>query len=249
MKKRIFSLMLCILVAAFLAGCSSASKSVDESFISAEAKGLQERWDVSDKQEKDKVESTAETFIACVDAELNAIAEFKEAEFEDETLGGLAKEYIGILEKSKELAADYYDKNYETFSTEYTTINQRRSQIIQKFSEDYQLPIDDDHTDTLNTFIADAKLTTAVQDIISSTTFEMTEDDYGWKKYQAVVENTTEKTFESFNFDINLVDKEGVVVQTQNAYTENWKPGDKHRFEFSTDAEFDKIEIEKADWY
>ena len=236
----------------FLAACGSggaSGKSVDESFISAAAKGLQARWDISDKQDEEGTASTAETFTACIDAELNAISEFKEAEFEDETLGNLAKEYIEILEKSKELTANYYDKNYATFDSEYTPLNQRRSQIIKTFSEDYQLPIDDDHTDTLNTFIADANLTTAVQDLISSTTFEMTEDDYGWKKYQAVVENTTEKTFDSFTFDINLVDKDGVVVETQNAYTENWKPGDKHRFEFSTDAEFDKIEIEKAEWY
>ena len=62
------------------------------------------------------------------------------------------------------------------------------------------------------------------------------------------VENTTDNTFEYFNFNISLVDKDGVVVETQNAYTENWKPGDKHRFEFSTDKEFDKIEVETAEW-
>ncbi|MBR3126035.1 MAG: FxLYD domain-containing protein [Mogibacterium sp.] len=249
MKKRLFSVVLCIIVASFLAACGAgSSKTTDELFISAEAKGLQARWDLSDQHEKEGT-TGGESFIACVDAELNPIAAYKDSEFEDEALGNLATEYIGILEKSKELASDYYDKNYETFSNEYTTLNQRRSQIIKAFSEDYQLPIDEDHTDTLKTFIADANLTSAVQDIISSTTFELAEDDYGWKKYQAVVENTTDKTFDSFCYNINLVDKDGVVVETQNAYTENWKPGDKHRFEFSTEAEFDKIEIDKAEWY
>ena len=252
MKKRLFSVLLCIIVATFLAACGSggaSSKTVDEKFVSAAAKGLQARWDLSDKNDTEGTSNTADSFIACVDEELNAIAEYKDAEFEDEALGKLANEYIELLEKSKQLASDYYDKNYSTFDSEYTPLNQRRSQIIKSLSEDYQLPIDEDHTDTLNTFIADANLNTAVQDIINSTTFEMIEDDYGWKKYQAVVENTTEKTFDSFNFDINLVDKDGVVVETQSAYTENWKPGDKHRFEFSTDAEFDKIEVEKAEWY
>lgn len=250
MRKRLFSVLLCVLVATFLAACGGASsKTVEESFLSAEAKGLQARWDISDKQEAEGTTTTAESFTACIDAELNAVSEFKEAEFEDETLGKLATEYIGILEKSKELVSNYYDKNYETFNSEYTPINQRRSQIIKTLSEDYQLPIDEDHQDTLKTFIVDANLTLAVQDIISSTTFEMTKDDYGWKDYEAVVENTTEKTFESFWFDINLVDKDGVVVETQNAYTENWKPGSKNRFKFSTDAEFDKIEIDQAQWY
>ena len=251
MKKRSFSVVLCILVASFLAACGagSSSKSVDESFIADAAKGLQARWDISDKQEQEKITSTAETFTACIDAELNTIAKYKDAEFEDEALGTLAKEYIELLEKSKDLVANYYDKNYETFNTEYTPMSQRRSQIIKSFSEDYQMPIDEEHADTLKTFIADADLTTAVQDIINSTSFEMTEDDYGWKTYQAVAENTTDKTFDSFWFEISLVDKDGVVVETQSANTDNWKPGDKHRFEFSTDKEFDKIVIERAEWY
>jgi len=252
MKKRLFSVILCVIIATFLAACGAggaSEKTVEESFISAAAKGLQARWDISTKQDEEGGTSTAESFVSCIDAELNEISDFKEAEFEDETLGNLAKEYIGILEKSKELANDYYDKNYETFANEYNPMNKRRSQIITTFSEDYQLPIDEDHTDTLNTFIADAKLTNAVQDIISSTTFELKEDDYGWKTYEAVVENTTDKTFENFWFDINLVDNDGVVVETQNTYTENWKPGDKHRFKFSTEAEFDKIEIDNAEWY
>lgn len=249
MKKKLFSVLLCVLVAAFLAACGSGGgKSVDESFISSEAKGLQARWDLSDQQDKESL-NDGDSFVACVDAELSSVSEYKDAEFEDETLGNLAKEYIEILEKSKELAANYYDKNYSTFDSEYTPLSQRRSQIIKKFSEDYQLPIDDAHTDTLKTFIADADLTIAVQDIISSTTFEMVEDDYGWKKYQAVVENTTDKTFESFWFNIDLVDSDGVVVETQEAYTDNWKPGSKNRFEFSTEAEFEKIEISTAEWY
>lgn len=251
MKKRLFSILLCVLVASFLAACGSggvASKGADDKFIKAEAKGLQARWDISDQQEKEGKETTGNDFIACVDAELNEVAAFKDAEFEDETLGKLAKEYIEILEKSKELAENYYDKNIMTFDSEYTPINQRRSQIIKTFNDDYNLPIDDDHQDTLKTFLADAELTTAVQDIISSTSFELEEDDYGWKKYQAVVENTTDKTFEYFNFNVSLVDQDGVVVDTQNASTENWKPGEKHRFEFSTDKEFDKIQVETADW-
>lgn len=246
-KKRIFSIMICVLVATFLVACGGGA-TVEESFVSDAAKGLQARWDISDQHDKEGL-TDGKSFVACVDAELNAISKYKDEEFEDKTLGDLAKEYVELLEKSKTLASDYYDKNYETFNSEYTPLNQRRSQIIKTLSEDYQLPIDDDHKDTLNTFIADANLNTAVQDIISSTSFEMTEDDYGWKKYQATVENTTDKTFESFWFDVSLLDKDGVVVETQSTHTENWKPGDKHRFEFSTDKEFEKIEIQNAEWY
>ena len=246
-RKRLFSLLICILATTMLVACGGGA-SVEESFVKDAAKGLQARWDISDQSDTAGV-TDGKSFVACVDAELDAISKYKDSEFEDEALGKLAVEYIELLEKSKSLASDYYDKNYETFNSEYTPLNQRRSQIIKTLSEDYQLPIDEDHKDTLNTFIADANLNTAVQDIISSTSFEKTEDDYGWKKYEATVENTTDKTFESFWFDISLLDKDGVVVETQSAHTENWKPGDKHRFEFSTDAKFDKMEIENAEWY
>lgn len=245
--KRVLVFIMCITVAICFAACGE-SKSVDDSFIEAEASGLQARWDLSDQHDKDKVEDNAENFIACVDAELNKVSEFKDSEFEDKTLGKLAKEYIDILEKSKDLASKYYDKNYKTFDKQYTPLNQRRSQIIQKFSEDYKMPIDKEHQSTLDEFIADAKLTSAVQEIINNAKFEKVSDEYGWKEYEAVLENTADQKFDYFVFNINLVDKDGVVVETQSASTDNWDVGEKHRFKFSTDAKFKKIEIDSAEY-
>ena len=72
MKKRLFSVLLCIIVATFLAACGSggaSSKTVDEKFVSAAAKGLQARWDLSDKNDTEGTSNTADSFIACVDEE------------------------------------------------------------------------------------------------------------------------------------------------------------------------------------
>ena len=78
MKKKLFSVLLCVLVAAFLSACGSGGgKSVDESFISSEAKGLQARLDLSDQQDKESL-NDGDSFVACVDAELSSVSEYKE---------------------------------------------------------------------------------------------------------------------------------------------------------------------------
>ena len=55
---------------------------------------------------------------------------------------------------------------------------------------------------------------------------------------------------DGFNIEINLLDKDGVVIGTESSYHDNtWKSGQKVLFEFTTDITgFEKMEWE-ADYY
>nr|WP_243460922.1 FxLYD domain-containing protein [Clostridioides difficile] len=74
--------------------------------------------------------------------------------------------------------------------------------------------------------------------------FEKVKDEYDWKTYQATVENTSDLDLQDFYLDINLIDKDGVIIETQTSTSVNgtWKKGQKVRLEFNTDKNFEKIE-------
>ena len=73
--------------------------------------------------------------------------------------------------------------------------------------------------------------------------FELVSKSYGWADYEAVIENITDKTFETFNVDINLLDADGIILETAYAWVENFAPGKKAKLEFSTDTAFVSYEI------
>ena len=78
----------------------------------------------------------------------------------------------------------------------------------------------------------------SIQAMLGDTQFTMIEDSYGWKKYQAMIVNTSGRDFENFSLTINLVDVEGAILETTYASVANWSSEQKANFEFSTDKEF-----------
>lgn len=221
-------------------GCG---KSVDRSYLDDMSAGLEARWAIVDSS-KDADDETVWT--NCINAEYDKINKYKNEIFEDKDLGKLAKEYIALVKESKD-SLKYYD-NTSKFTTKNNEISYQRAEIIYKLNKDDKLTIDDKYKNDLSEMADSGKTYEAVQVILNNTKFKMTNNEYGWKDYAATVKNTTEDNFDYFNFNINLVDKKGVVVDTEVASTNNWDKGAKHKFEFSTDKTFKKIEIKSCDW-
>ena len=48
--------------------------------------------------------------------------------------------------------------------------------------------------------------------------------------------------------DINLLDKKGTILETENDEKNNYDNGKKVKFEFSTDVKFDKVEVICTSW-
>lgn len=89
----------------------------------------------------------------------------------------------------------------------------------------------------------------AVKSLVDSIQFQMVNDDgYGYKTYQAIVENTTDIDFETFSVNINLLNGEGVIVESFYDSVTNFGKGVKAQLEFSTDKEFASTQV-VADWW
>lgn len=217
--------------------------SVNGQFLRAFATGLEDRWKLNDKIDNDKdAVATTEDWENYINAEYNQISKFAKMDFEDKKLGDLAKDYIKLLESAKSIVK-YYGSNENTFWNEYNPIYQDRCIIVMQINNDYTIPVSDNRKTTLNDLVTEGELATEIRDVLSSAKFKKVSDDYGWKEYEAVVENTSSTEFSWFCFNINLIDKNGTIVETPTASTSNWGIGNKHKFKFSTNENFEKIVV------
>lgn len=266
-KKSVFLGLLFVLV--FLVGCTNQETKeekepqyADKVFIEDMSKGLQARWDLNSKDEQkegyDEIlaqsEENKKMMLSYINTELDIIGKYKDEKFKDSKLQELAIKYINLLNQHKE-ACDYITVDYEKYDEEFQPIYNERSNVIETMVNDYGMTVDEKHQSTLDDFLTNSKLVTekkenedAINKMLESIRFKETSDDYGIKTYQAVVENTTNIDFKSFNVSINLLDKEGVIVETAYDQVSAFNKGAKVRFEFNTDKEFDSTQV-IADWW
>lgn len=229
------------------AGGSAAVAEVhyaDEDFTAAVAKALEARWKITDKFDSNPFELGATDMDEALKAELAPVAEYKDAKFKNQDLAEAASAYVEALEGSH--GKDFADQN-DSWSSAYS----HRVSALHKINEISEIKVPDKYKENLSDVLNDGEAAAVAQDLQNVTVFEKQDpkDEYDtYPTYAAVVENKSELNFSYFEFDINLVDKDGVVVETQTASTENWAGGTKHRFEFMSDANFDHIEICGASW-
>ena len=72
--------------------------------------------------------------------------------------------------------------------------------------------------------------------------FELIEDNYGYRRYVAVLENTSEYDIEFLSLNMNLLDADGVIVDTAYDSVEHVSKGQKVRIEFSTMEDIDAVD-------
>ena len=70
-------------------------------------------------------------------------------------------------------------------------------------------------------------------------------DEY---QYAAVVENTAGFDFKTFQVRVNLLDKDDVIVESTYASVNNWEDGQKAKFDFWYNEEFEKISVKSDYW-
>lgn len=216
----------------------------DQGFVEAVADGLENRWAVTDPIESRGEDITEEDMAKAIQNELDAVTDYSDQKFKDEELAGYADQYISSLSDMD--AEDYFEMN-EKWSIAYS----QRTAALYGINSITPIPVEEDNQDTLDTLLSDGEAALEAQKIISSANFVQEEPEYEgetYHTYSTVIENQSSVTFSYFQLDISLIDQDGVVVDTQTAYTDNWSPGERHRFEFSSDAVFSEIQVEAASW-
>ena len=273
MRKKFSTILLGILCLMLLSiGCSSTKEEekkeeepqyADDSFVQDMSKGLQARWDLNaiDEQKEgyDEILVNSKEYqdmmISYIDAELNEIEKYAEEKFENKNLQEIAIKYINLLEKHKEIC-DYITVDYDKYYGEFEPIYNERSKVIESMVKDYGMTVYEEHQSILDDFLTNSQLVkdqeskqNAINSMLQNIQFqEVTDDGFGWRTYQAVVENTTGIDFKTLQININLLDADGVIVETTYDQVSSFNNGAKVQFEFSTDKEFVTTQV-TSDWW
>lgn len=248
--KKIVAGLLILVCCIMLLGCNAEEKTYDQNFLDDLKQGLIERWNLSNELLFDSKES-GEKFV---NAELNYIEKYLTKKFEDTELQEMAISYINLLKKQKD-SLKYFDVDYVKHSEAWNNALDERAKCIVEFINLYNLKFPDKFKENVDEFTVRAEtvkenetLINQIDEMKKTIQFEKVEQSYDYSYYEAIVENTTDKTFDYFSLNINLIDSNDVIVESTYASVDNWAPGQKTKFEFMTDAQFEKYEYE-IDYY
>jgi hypothetical protein len=168
----------------------------------------------------------------------------------DTSLASVRNAY-GQAWKDQQAALDYMTVDYEKYSKEWGSAYDARTQLIKEFVDNYGLTVSEENADTLKELVTNGSLVTdkqkkqnAVDKICKNMKFERA-DEY---QYAAVVKNTTDFNFKTFQVRVNLLDKDDVIVESTYASVNNWEAGQKAKFDFWYDGDFEKISVKSDYW-
>ena len=224
----------------------------DGKFMRDLSTALESRWDMI--QNTDEANMNTDESIdhrkKLTDIELNLLQKYRDKQFNDSTLATMANQYIDALESYKK-SYDYYNLDYNKYSVLNAKAYSDRVLLIQQFLNDYNLKIDEKYSSDLESILTNAKVVEEEKSIeeqltamVSDLNFEVIEDSYGYKTYQATIENTTSVSFSYLQIMVDLISEDNVILgSTYAGQINNFQPGQKAKLEFSTDEEFARMEF------
>lgn len=227
--------------------CGYDGRTAEERFPDVLAAGLENRWQLeSTLQEYEDYDLTKEDWANLFAAEYDQVSSFKTETFQDEALEALAQRYIKLLEDAQEtldlFGTDQWEDQYQNgiYWKQLVTlfeINNLRPVVV---AEEYQ--------QNLTQLLTNGEIVNMVYPLLDQIFFLHINTTAHGEQYETTVKNTTSLTFVWFSLDVNLLDENGTVLETENIKTYNWKPEEKKRFNFTTDTEFAAIDVAFANW-
>ncbi|NQN87206.1 hypothetical protein HO997_04665 [Streptococcus suis] len=245
--KKFFGLFFIVCSFVLFMGCGRTTqkeKTYDDDFVKSLAKGLDNRWALSDSVE---FEESATNYKKIIQKELDEVQEYTDKKFSSSQLQEQALAYINELKSGLEIAETY---GADSFYTEWMNHTNRRTSILLSIQSIKEIPVKD--TGILEELLAKGKEATqlneketAVKNLVSNLTYTLDEsksNEYS-KYYFVEVENTTPYLIKDIGLSVNLINDAGVIVETTYISSSNWKPGTKVRMEFIVgDTEFTTTE-------
>lgn len=256
MKRVLAYLLVSVLILSLAAcgggGTSSSDKMYDDDFISALKSGLTARWNYADTNtDEEKMALEKATNL-----ELEKIAEYKNLPFENTNLQEKAISYINELNNSLDVLSSY---GADAFNADWSAHKDRRKKLITEINDIYPLEFDEKYQSTLNEFLSrgqevagEEKKAEAAEQLAQNLVFEQIEPDYPdatYISYEGIAENTSEYDFDSFNVIIDLIDEDGVTLDTCYCYINGWTAGKRVKVDFMTDAQFKTMEVRLDSYY
>jgi hypothetical protein len=249
--KKILTILMTVLSLS-LVGCSSKEEEIitqDANFVKSIEKATQDRWDYANDVESGEIaiNDNLDYLTELVKKESDELYQYIDAEFSDVRLKKLAMDYINGV-KAQEEALKYYIADYSKYDSKWLEGYNLRSTALVELVEEYGINVDEKELEELKNNVLviteNKELEESIEAMVSSIEFTLDKKEYGFTYYSAIVENTTDLKFDSFSLDLSLLDSDGVVVDTEYVFASNWKQGQKYKFEFMTDRNFETIEWE-----
>ncbi|MED9947978.1 MAG: FxLYD domain-containing protein [Peptacetobacter hiranonis] len=245
--KKILSVLSAFILMISVVGCAqNESTGADKKFIKAVEKGLDARWDYLESNDYLNSDER-EGLEKAIQKELEKVQEFKDAEFDNPELGKLANDYIASVEGQKE-ALKYYSDPIK-YSEKWDDAFDKRCEYISTLVDKFGVKVDEEGykeiKDNAQIVKEENAMNKKLDEEMKKINFELVSNEYGWKTYEATVQNNTGVDIQDFYLDIALKDADGVVAGKTQAYLDGvWKAGDKAKLTFETDVKFEKMEWE-----
>lgn len=258
MMKKIWVILLSLLLLFSVAGCSSTNSEenttlTDADFIANLGKGLEARWDLSGQDTSQMSISEEQAHLTkCIDAETQRLETIDRYIFEDTELEALAQQYFNALDLQREGVQYQGTEKYTEYGQTFELGYYYRIVLINQFYQNYGLTVGKNYQTTLEDMLAEkgiAEENVAIQEYINdlSSKLDYVKDEEKSDQYStyytALIENTTEYTIDSLEICLSFVDAEGVTVEQTSEYINDFTAGQKYKSTvYVGDTEFDHIE-------
>lgn len=247
-RSKIMGLIVVSMISVGVVGCSNQGNTsteqnqdvaTDEAFISDFEKAINKRWDEQNKLEK----------------KFNTNTTYTEAKYTEDTIKVLENE-VATLEKNKEgikdkdlkkIADDYIEGVKKQIEAQKTGDFELQSKYIEESDklrkpaliamvDEYKIKIKDDHQQNYKDFKEQATVinkenaSQAFADKLAiEMTFEKTTGEFGDVEFSTIVENTSDINFNNISYKVQYKDKDGVVIQDDYIFLENFEVGAKQK--------------------
>lgn len=253
LRVSLISVFLILLLISIFKSIDNRNKTYDSEFITSLAKGLDERWKVTDLKNYDERE--VEDYKSYIDYELIEIEQYKNRKFKNPKLKRLANTYINVqLNERKAIESRDTVDMYE-----WNDYQDRRFELLLDINSIVAIPVQDKIR--LDGILKDGKAvkefnrvygilvdTLAPKDFVAETGSDVSGNE---KRYIGNFENTTGHDIVTIYIGIDYYDKDdnryvGPLIESYDI----WKNGTKKSFEFSildsdTQIKYFKVFISK----
>ena len=256
LRVSLIAVLLILLLISIFKSIDNRNKTYDSEFITSLAKGLDERWKVTDLKNYDERE--VEDYKSYIDYELIEIEQYKNRKFKNPKLKRLANTYINV-QLNERKAIESRDTVESAFMYEWNDYQDRRFELLLDINSIVAIPVQDKIR--LDGILKDGKAvkefkrvygilvdTLAPKDFVAETGSDISGNE---KRYIGNFENTTGHDIISIYIGIDYYDKDdnrhvGPLIESYDI----WKNGTKKSFEFSildsdTQIKYFKVFISK----
>ena len=129
-----------LLLISIFKSIDNSNKTYDSEFITSLAKGLDERWKVSDLKNDDEAE--IKDYKSYIDYELIEIEQYKNRKFKNPKLKRLANTYINV-QKNEKKSIENQDLVDSTFESEWNKYQRKRYELLLDINSIVGIPVQD----------------------------------------------------------------------------------------------------------